>query len=160
MIIVGWMNFFCEEWILFVSDLGEELQVMGMLVEVVCVVLEYIYDVDFGVRLLLEVREWMEVVRVFLLYVCEDFLFLFIELVVLECVSVLIEEFIEGFDKVRKYFLCYQIVRQWWLVLVVKLKVEEDGEWVDDDIILEVSSYFSSMSVYFYGYKLIFFFCF
>ncbi|XP_024381817.1 elongator complex protein 1 [Physcomitrium patens] len=151
MTIAGRMNLSREEWTSLASDLGEELQAMGMPAEAACVALEYIHDVDSGVRLLLEAREWMEAVRVSSLYAREDLLSSLIESAALECASALIEEFTEGLDKVRKYLLRYQTVRQRRLALAAKLKAEEDGEWVDDDTISEASSHLSSMSAYSHG---------
>lgn len=152
MTIAGQLNLTRFELVALASDLGEELQAMGRPAEAACVALEYTHDVDSGVRLLLEAREWMEAVRVASLYSREDLISSLIEPAALECASALIEEFTEGLDKVRKYLVRYQTVRQRRLSLAAKLKAEEDGEWPDDDTISEASSHLSSMSAYTHGY--------
>lgn len=156
MTIAGQLNLSQTELTSLASDLGEELQAMGRPADAACVALEYTHDVDSGVRLLLEAREWMEAVRVASLYSRDDLVASLIEPAALECASALVEEFTEGLDKVRKYLLRYQTVRQRRLSLAAKLKAEEDGEWPDDDTVSEASSNLSSMSAYTHGYVLIF----
>jgi len=159
MTIAGQLNFSQGALNSLASDLGEELQAMGRPAEAACVALEYTHDVDSGVRLLLEAREWMEAVRVASLYFREDLVSSLIEPAALECANALIEEFTEGLEKVKKYLVRYQTVRQRRLSLAAKLKAEEEGEWLDDDTISEASSHVSSMSAYTHGYELIPFSC-
>lgn len=154
MTIAGQLNLSQGEWSSLASDLGEELQAMGRPAEAACVALEYTHDVDSGVRLLLEAREWMEAVRVASLYCRHDLVPSLIEPAAVECANALIEEFTEGLQKVRKYLVRYQTVRQRRLSLAAKLKAEEDGEWPDDDTVSEASSNLSSMSAYTHGYEL------
>lgn len=151
MTIAGQLNLSQGEWSSLASDLGEELQAMGRPAEAACVALEYTHDVDSGVRLLLEAREWMEAVRVASLYCRYDLVPSLIEPAAVECANALIEEFTEGLQKVRKYLVRYQTVRQRRLSLAAKLKAEEDGEWPDDDTVSEASSNLSSMSAYTHG---------
>ncbi|KAG0592545.1 hypothetical protein KC19_1G261600 [Ceratodon purpureus] len=151
MTIAGQLNLPRSELVSLASELGEELQAMGRPAEAACVALEYTHDIDSGVRLLLEAREWMEAVRVASLYSREDLTTSLIEPAALECASALIEEFTEGLEKVRKYLVRYQTVRQRRVSLAAKLKAEEDGEWPDDDTVSEASSHLSSMSAYTHG---------
>lgn len=151
MTIAGQLNLSQRELISLASDLGEELQAMGRPAEAACVALEYAHDVDSGVRLLLEAREWMEAVRVASLHSRPGLISSLIEPAAVECANALIEEFTEGLDKVKKYYVRYQTVRQRRLSLAAKLKAEEDGEWPDDDTISEASSHVSSMSAYTHG---------
>lgn len=152
MTMAGQLHLSREETAALASDLGEELQAMGRPADAACVALEYNNDVDSGVRLLLEAREWMEAVRVSSLHARNMLIGSLVEPAALECASALIEEFTEGLEKVRKYHVRYQTVRQRRLSLAAKLKAEEDGEWPDDDTISEASSHVSGMSAYTHGY--------
>lgn len=156
MTIAGHLHLSREEISSLASDVGEELQAMGRPADAACVALEYNHDVDTGVRLLLEAREWMEAIRVSSQHTRAELVSSLVGPAALECATALIEEFTEGLEKVGKYLARYRAVRQRRLSLAAKVKAEEDGDWPDDDTISEASSNVSSMSAYIRGYVLLY----
>ncbi|KAK6116222.1 hypothetical protein DH2020_050018 [Rehmannia glutinosa] len=146
--VAGIMKIEKDDVLQLARELCEELQALGKPREAAQVLLEYCGDVDNGVSLLVDARNWEEALRVAFLHRRDD-LVLVVKNASLECASMLIGEYNEGMEKVGKYLTRYLAVRQRRLLLAATIKSDERPVgYLDDETASQASSNFSGMSAY------------
>ncbi|XP_022133723.1 elongator complex protein 1 [Momordica charantia] len=147
-IVAGLLKMREDEILQLAHELCEELQALGKPGEAAKIALEYCGDINRGVALLINARDWEEALRVAFMHQRED-LVSELKNASAECASMLIGEYEEGLEKVGKYLTRYLAVRQRRLLLAAKIKSEESSmNNLDDDTASEASSNLSGMSAY------------
>lgn len=146
--VAGLMKLGNDDLLKLACELSEELQALGKPGDAAKILLEYCGDVDNGISLLVDARNWEEALRVAFLYNRDD-LILVVKNASLECASMLIGEYNEGVEKVGKYLTRYLAVRQRRLLLAATIKSDEQSVgYLDDETASQASSNFSGMSAY------------
>ncbi|KAL7101391.1 hypothetical protein ACP275_08G051400 [Erythranthe tilingii] len=146
--VAGFMKLGKDDVLQLARELSEELQALGKPGDASKILLEYCGDVDGGVSLLVDARNWEEALRVGFLHRRDD-LILVVKNASLECASLLVGEYNEGMEKVGKYLTRYLAVRQRRLLLAAKIKSDELSlGYPDDETASQASSNFSGMSAY------------
>ncbi|KAL0540979.1 hypothetical protein IC582_021005 [Cucumis melo] len=147
-IVAGFLKMREDEIFQLAHELCEELQAIGKPGEAAKIALEYCGDINRGMALLINARDWEEGLRIAFRYQRED-LVTELKNASAECASLLIGEYEEGLEKVGKYLTRYLAVRQRRLLLAAKIKAEESSMHnLDDDTASEASSNLSGMSAY------------
>lgn len=150
--VAGFLDMGKEEVLHLAQELCEELQALGKPGEAAKIALEYCGDVNGGLNLLVSARDWEEATRVAFMHRRQE-LIKVVKDASLECAGTLISDYEEGLEKVGKYLARYLAVRQRRLLLVAKIKAEEQAPSdIDDDTASEASSNLSGMSAYTTGY--------
>ncbi|EPS70132.1 hypothetical protein M569_04629, partial [Genlisea aurea] len=131
-------------------ELSEELQAVGRPADAAKIAVEYCDDADAGIRLMIEARNWEEAMRTAFCRRRDD-LASRVKDSAVECAAVLVEEYGEGADKIKRYFARYLAVRQRRLALAATLKSNEESLINDEtSSVGSSSSNFSGMSAYTY----------
>lgn len=149
--VAGLIKLGKDDLLQLARELSEELQALGKPADAAKILLEYCGDVDSGVSLLIDARNWEETLRVAFLHRRDD-LILVVKNASLECASTLVGEYNEGMEKVGKYLTRYLAVRQRRLLLAATIKSDERSlSYPDDETASQASSNFSGMSAYTMG---------
>ncbi|KAL6551733.1 Elongator complex protein 1 [Orobanche gracilis] len=143
--VAGLMKIEKDGLLQLAREICEELQALGKPGDAAKILLEYCGDVNSGVSLLVDARNWEEALRVAFLHRRDD-LVLVVKSASLECASLLVGEYNEGMEKVGKYLTRYLAVRQRRLLLAATIKLDE--LYLDDETASQASSNFSGMSAY------------
>ncbi|GFP88213.1 elongator complex protein 1 [Phtheirospermum japonicum] len=143
--VAGLMKLEKDDVLQLARELCDELQTTGKPGDAAKILLEYCGDVDSGISLLVDARNWEEALRVAFLHGRDD-LVLVVKKASLECAGLLVGEYNEGMEKVGKYLTRYLAVRQRRLLLAATIKSDEG--FLDDETASQASSNFSGMSAY------------
>lgn len=153
-VLSGRLGYSVKEVSQLAVEVREELLSMGRRGEAARVGLEYLGDVEGSVGLLVDAREWVEVVRIAYAKGREDLVDNVIRPAALECARTQISQLEEASEKVSSYLSRFQTVRQKRIVLAEKVKEGESfggGGNMAEDLESERGSEVSAMSLYTYG---------
>ncbi|KAL8541825.1 hypothetical protein ACS0TY_002904 [Phlomoides rotata] len=146
--VAGLIKLGKDDLLLLARELSEELQALGKPGDAAKILLEYCGDIDNGISLLVEARNWEEALRVTFLHRRDD-MTLVVKSASLECASMLVGEYNDGVEKVGKYLTRYLAVRQRRLLLAATIKTDKQSmSYLDDETASQASSNFSGMSAY------------
>ncbi|PIM98416.1 IkappaB kinase complex, IKAP component [Handroanthus impetiginosus] len=146
--VAGLMKLGKDDLLQLALELCEELKALGKPGDAAKILLEYCGDVDNGISLLIDARNWEEALRIAFLHRRDD-LILVVKNASLECATMLIGEYNEGIEKVGKYLTRYLAVRQRRLLLAATITLDERSMGcLDDETASQASSNFSGMSAY------------
>ncbi|XP_002991968.2 elongator complex protein 1 [Selaginella moellendorffii] len=148
LMVAGQLSMTPDEITNLALELREELQAMGQPKEAARVALDYCKDVKDAVGLLIEARDWMEVLRLCYLHAQPDIVDTIVQPAAVECANGLVGQFQEGVEKVGKYCARFVAVHQRRVLLEAKIKSDQGEDRFDDDTASEASSNLSGMSVY------------
>ncbi|KAL3815146.1 hypothetical protein ACJIZ3_016414 [Penstemon smallii] len=147
--VAGLIKLGKDDLLQLARELCEEVQALGKPADAAKILLEYCGDVDNGINLLVNARNWEEALRIAFLHRRDD-LILVVKNASLECASTLVGEYNEGLEKVGKYLTRYLAVRQRRLSLAAKIQSDDRSMsgYLDDETSSQASSNFSGMSAY------------
>ncbi|XP_073315059.1 elongator complex protein 1 [Primulina huaijiensis] len=151
--VAGLIKLGKDELLHLARELCEELQALGKLGDAAKIVLDYCGDINNGISLLVQAREWEEALRIAFLHQRGDLVSV-VKSSSLECSSLLIGEYNEGMEKAGKYLTRYLAVRQRRLLLAATIQSDERSVgYLDDETGSQASTTFSELSAYTTGTK-------